>query len=278
MVQLSVVIPAFNEELRLPATLLSINEYLTYRYDSFEILVVDDGSADKTRQVVESYASAYPSIRLLSYGSNRGKGYAVRLGVLAAQGDLILITDADRSSPIEELATLRSALDAGADIAVGSRAKFASDKKVESSLLRRFAGLCFNVLVRSLLVRGILDTQCGFKLFRREIAHELFSMARSDGFAFDVEVLHVAMLRGYRIREISINWSHCDGSKVNLFVDSSKMFADVLLIAMRTAKGTFRAKRTNGAENAKSQMSSITVSSAKAKARDVNVSYSRGSK
>lgn len=243
--QLSVVIPAFNEESRLPATLLSINEYLANHYDSFEVLVVDDGSTDRTRQVVQSHAGEYPRVRLLSYGGNRGKGYAVRLGVLAAEGDFVLITDADRSSPIEELANLRIAVHEGADIAVGSRAKFDCDKKVESSLSRRIAGMCFNVLVRSLLVRGVFDTQCGFKLFKREQAQELFSVARSDGFAFDVEILHVAKLRGYRLCEVPINWSHSDGSKVNLFVDSPKMLLDVFRIAMRSARNAYRAKETH---------------------------------
>ncbi|HEY9681638.1 MAG TPA: dolichyl-phosphate beta-glucosyltransferase [Oculatellaceae cyanobacterium] len=242
---MSVVIPAFNEESRLPATLSSINDYLTDHYDSFEVLVVDDGSTDRTSQVVQSHASVYPNVRLLSYGGNRGKGYAVRLGVIAAQGDFVLITDADRSSPIDEVANLLAVLDEGADIAIGSRAKFACDKKVESSLSRRFAGICFNVLVRSLLVRGIFDTQCGFKLFKREQAHELFSVAQSDGFAFDVEILHVAKLRGYSVFEVPINWSHCDGSKVSLLVDSPKMLLDIFQIAMRSARNAYRAKKTH---------------------------------
>lgn len=240
MAELSVIIPAYNEERRLPATLVSIYDYLTNRGTDFEILVVDDGSLDHTSAVVESFAIDHPRVRLLSYSPNQGKGYAVRAGMLASHGSFLLLDDADGSSPISELTLLEDAIASGADIAIGSRAKPDPTRVVEALAYRKFIGNTFNFIVQSLLVPGIYDTQCGFKLFKRVIARDIFSVARLDGYAFDVEALFIARLRGYGVSEVAINWTNVAGSKVNVFLDSPRMLTEVLSVWLSSQIGRYR--------------------------------------
>lgn len=244
MAEISVVIPAYNEERRLGKTLESVYSYLAKNKNKFEIIVVDDGSLDHTVDVVDDFAKHFKTdsqdIRLLSYSPNQGKGYAVRVGVLAAHGDLILIDDADGSSAIEELGRLERAMENGADIAIGSRAKPDPDVKVEALPSRKFIGNTFNLIVQTLLVPGIMDTQCGFKLFKRSVALDLFTLNRVNGFGFDVEVLYVARLRGYKVAEVPINWTNVEGSKVNVFVHSPQMFLEVLGAACGGMIGTYK--------------------------------------
>lgn len=242
MVELSVIIPAYNEESRLPQTLAHVHNYLKQRGRSFEIIVVDDGSHDHTAELVIEYGKANPEVKLVSYQPNRGKGYAVRKGMLAAEGECMLIDDADGSSPIEEVERLEEAIKAGADVAVGSRAKPDESRKVEALLHRKFIGNTFNAIVQGLLLPGIYDTQCGFKLFKRKAARDIFSVNKIDGFAFDVETLYIAKIRSYKITEIAINWANMEGSKVNVFVDSPKMFLEVLKIAISALFGAYRSK------------------------------------
>ena len=240
MAEVSVVIPAYNEERRLPATLKSVYEHLSARGRSFEIVVVDDGSMDNTADFVESYAKTRPQVRLVSYSPNRGKGHAVRVGMLAAKGDFLLFDDADGSSPISEMTKLLDAIAGGADIAIGSRAKPDKDRTVKALPYRKYIGNTFNMIVQCLLLPGLYDTQCGFKMFKRSVAHDVFSVAHLDGFAFDVEVLFISRLRGYRISEKPINWSNVEGSKVNVLVDSPKMLFEVLWIAAGAWFGRYR--------------------------------------
>lgn len=240
MTELSIIIPAYNEQRRLPATLSNVYEYLQSRGEPFEIIVVDDGSHDETADVVEKYSQTRPEVRLISYQPNQGKGYAVRSGIMAAKGTLLLIDDADGSSPIEEVERLRSGIASGADIAIGSRAKPDDTRQVEALAYRKFIGNTFNFIVQRLLLPGIFDTQCGFKLFKADVAKEIFRVSRINGFGFDVEVLHIARVRGYSISEVAINWHNVEGSKVNVFVDSPKMFGDVLRVALSSLLGQYR--------------------------------------
>lgn len=211
---LSLVVPAFNEEKRLPVSLARISEWLGSRTPplSVEVLVVDDGSADRTAAVAEKTASGLGlNVRVLRLPENRGKGAAVRAGVLAAEGEQVLVTDADLSTPIEEVEKL---LAAGTPVAIGSRAVDATLVKQRQSIFRVASGKAFNLAVRVLVVSGIRDTQCGFKLFRRDAAREVFSRASVDRFAFDVEALLLARRLGYPIAEVPVLWFNSPDTRV----------------------------------------------------------------
>lgn len=248
MSKVSVIIPAFNEELRLPATLDSVCAYLEGSVDrDYEVIVVDDGSSDGTADFVRSYEEKNERVKLISYEENQGKGYAVRTGMLAAKGDYVIYNDADGSSPIEELEKLIKSIDSGHDLAFGSRAKPDDSRFVDALAYRKYMGNTFNLIVQALILPGIQDTQCGFKMFRRNVARDIFSVAQVNGFAFDVEILYIARLRHYKWEEVPINWSNVDGSKVNVFVDSPKMFVEVLKISMGAWLGRYR-KLINSAE------------------------------
>jgi len=240
MTELSVIIPAYNEEARLPRTLDSVYTYLTKRGRAFEIIVVDDGSIDHTVQEVESFAETRPNVRVLQYAPNQGKGYAVRTGMLAAKGELVLFNDADGASPIEEIEKLERGIANGADIAIGSRAKPDETAKVEALVYRKYIGNTFNLLVKSLLLPGYYDTQCGFKMFRHKVAQDIFSVARMNGFAFDVELLYIAKIRHYKVEEIAINWTNIEGSKVNVLVDSPKMLVGLLKVTVGAWFGKYK--------------------------------------
>ncbi len=240
MLALSVVIPAYNEEKRLERTLTSIHSYLVERGGSFEIIVVNDGSKDDTIGVVTTFAKHNAGVRLISYTANQGKGHAVRAGVLAARGEKILFDDADGSSPIEELERLEAALNNGASVVIGSRAKPDPTRKVHALAHRKFIGNSFNTIVNALVLGDIYDTQCGFKLFTSKAARDIFSVAVENGFAFDVEILCIAKMRGYKTAEVAINWSNVAGSKINVWTDSLKMFAQVVRISSRARLGKYK--------------------------------------
>jgi dolichyl-phosphate beta-glucosyltransferase len=228
---LSVVIPAYNEEARLGGTLQATLAYLDAHAPSFELIVVDDGSTDKTAKIVEAVQATRPEVKLLSYGGNRGKGYAVRFGMLRASGQRILFCDADLATPIEEIEKLNAALDEGYDIAIGSRDVKGSQLIKHQSFLREHGGKAFNQLVQRLTVPGIHDTQCGFKLFTRSAAQSVFSRCQIDHFAFDVELLYIARrLFGLRIAEVPIRWAHQEGSKVRFWRDGFRMVSAVVRI------------------------------------------------
>lgn len=231
--QLTVVIPAFNEAARIGPTVRRVIEYCEQSYPGgFEILVVDDGSADDTVAIARREGANCASLRVLEQGVNRGKGAAVRAGMLAARGEHVLFSDADLATPIEELAKLEAKLADGYDIAIASRAIEGADIRVRQHAMRELMGRGFNALVRTLLMSGIRDTQCGFKLFRRAAAADLFGRATVDGFAFDVEVLMLA--RGtYRVAEVPVVWRHIEESKVSPGSDAARMFADLVRLRFR---------------------------------------------
>ncbi len=230
---ISVVIPAYNEALRLEPTVREVAAYLRGRAIDFEIIVVDDGSRDGTFDIVQRLGAEIREVRGIRLPANRGKGCAVRTGVLAAHGARVLFTDADGATPIAELARLEGALDDGADGAIGSRAGMAHGVQIEARLHRRLLGRVFHTLVCLVAVGGYHDTQCGFKLFSRAVANDLFSRQRSDGFSFDVELLMLARRLGYRIREVPVNWTHQPGSRINLVTDSARMALDLFVIRAR---------------------------------------------
>jgi len=212
-VDLSVVVPAYNESARLQPTLVTVHDYLSHADLSWEIIVVDDGSTDDTPDIVKRAGDLSDRIRLLQLPRNRGKGCAVRSGVLDSQGRLVLLTDADLSTPIDELERLRAALP-GRVAAIGSRALARSRIEVHQGHIREALGRLGNTFIRMLAVPHVEDTQCGFKLFDGARARRLFSLAHVDGWAFDVEILHLCHRFGWPIVEVPVRWAHADGSTI----------------------------------------------------------------
>jgi dolichyl-phosphate beta-glucosyltransferase len=231
---LSVVIPAYNEAKRLPKTLERVQAFLDARGASYEIVVVDDGSTDGTAATVARGGKA----RLVENPGNRGKGYAVRRGMLEARGERRLMTDADLSTPIEELPRLEERLGEGYDVAIGSRALPGASIEVRQSRFRESTGRVFNRLVQGLVLTGLEDTQCGFKLFSAKAAEAAFAIARLDGFCFDVEALFVARRLGYRIAEVPVVWRNDTASKVSA-VRGGLAFLDILRIRVNALLGRY---------------------------------------
>lgn len=225
---LTVVIPCFNEELRLPDTVERIEKYLDARKAAYELILVDDGSTDGTRAVMDAAAQHHASVRIEAMPHNRGKGRALATGVGAAKGDQILVTDADLSTPIEELEKLQAALEGGAGIAIASRALRGSKVEVSQPLYRVLMGKGFNLIVQAVLLPGIWDTQCGFKLFRGEVAHQVFGPLITDGFGYDPEVLYRARKRGVRIVEVPVVWRNSAPTKVSPVRSSLDMLKHVV--------------------------------------------------
>jgi glycosyltransferase involved in cell wall biosynthesis len=240
-VSLSIVIPAYNEAERLPATLARVQAYLAGRHDTFqEVLVVDDGSRDATPRVVEDFARRHPAFRLLSNPGNRGKGYAVRNGMLAARGGWRLFSDADLSAPIEELDTLLAAAERErADVVIGSRAVDRALVGVHQPFLREYSGRLFNLVMRLVTGLPFRDTQCGFKLYSAAAAEAVFPRQLMDGFSFDVEDLVIARRLGLKVYECGVRWDNVEGSKVTLARGLSS-FADLFRIRARAARGLYR--------------------------------------
>ncbi len=245
IVSLSVVIPAYNEARRLPPYLQSVVAYLNGRGLAYEILIVDDGSTDETAALIEQAGAQHRAIRLIRLSRNSGKGAAVRAGMQAAQGALQLFADADGATPIQELERLEAAIKNGADLAIGSRTLASRDHRyrVQARIHRTLLGNLFNRIVRLLGIRDINDTQCGFKLFRQSVAQDLFSVARIDGYGFDLELLYIAQHRGYRIAEIPINWTDQPGSKVRVLRDGLAMVREMLAVRRNNARGLYAARQ-----------------------------------
>jgi dolichyl-phosphate beta-glucosyltransferase len=239
--EFSVVFPAYNEEARLEPTIREAAVYFRAKRIPVEIIVVDDGSRDRTSALVLRLAAEYEEIRLIRLAANRGKGYAVRSGVVNAEGEYILFADADGSTPIAEIERLHAAVMAGKPIAIGSRELAGDGVQVRARIYRRLMGRAFHALVSALTVRGIRDTQCGFKLLRSRVAHDLFSRMRMDGFSFDVELLMMAQRRGYGVAEIPVNWTHRAGSRVSLVTDSVRMARDLFIIRAHALRGHYDA-------------------------------------
>jgi dolichyl-phosphate beta-glucosyltransferase len=227
---LSIVVPCYNEEERLPHTVEQIERYLNGKNVEYELILVDDGSADGTRMVMDAAASRNRLVRLEALPRNRGKGRALAEGVAVAKGSEILVTDADLSTPIEELPKLQAELEKGAGVAIASRALRDSRVEVSQPIYRVLMGKAFNLLVQAVLLPGIWDTQCGFKLFRADVAHEAFAELTTDGFGYDPEVLYRAKKRGVRIAEVPVVWRNSAPTKVSPIKSSLDMFGHVLRI------------------------------------------------
>jgi dolichyl-phosphate beta-glucosyltransferase len=240
---LSVVVPAYNEAARLPRTLERIEEFLRGR--RYEIVIVDDGSTDGT--VEAARAAARRELVVLRNEGNRGKGYSVRRGMRAGRGARRLMTDADLSTPIEELERLERALDAGHDVAIGSRALEGARIEVRQPWYRENMGRLFNVFVRALALPGLRDTQCGFKLFSARAAEAVFAAARLDGFSFDVEALFIARRLGYRIAELPVVWRNDAATHVGLG-GGFQAFPDLLRIRLNQLRGCYELPAEGGEE------------------------------
>jgi len=239
---LSIIIPSYNEESRLPATLDGIAGYLQSYRGTAEVLVVDDGSKDGTAAVAEYFRIKIPTLRVVSNGVNRGKGYSVRHGMQEARGKIALFTDADLSAPIEEAGKLIEALE-NYDVAIGSRAMDRSLISVHESPFREFAGIVFNKIVRVILWLPFVDTQCGFKAFRRENCGVIFEQQRIERFGFDPELLYLARHHGLRTAEIPVRWGHSAATKVSMLRDSVQMFIDILTIRWNALRGCYPRKK-----------------------------------
>ncbi|MEZ5426648.1 MAG: glycosyltransferase family 2 protein [Pyrinomonadaceae bacterium] len=240
---LSIVIPAFEEEERLGASARRILSYIEKEKLSAELIIVDDGSRDKTAEVAEKACAEYPGIptRVIRYKENRGKGHAVKTGLLAARADIALFTDADLSTPIEELPKLVDPIQRGEyDLTFGSRALDRSLIGVHQPWRREQGGKVFNLIVRTLTGLPFWDTQCGFKAFNMKKFRPLLDVMQIERFGFDVEFLYVADLHELRLREIPVRWDHDERTKVSVFRDSKRMFNEVRLIRKNAKNGVYK--------------------------------------
>jgi len=232
---LSIVIPAFNEALRIGKALEEVEKYAASRPFATELILVDDGSSDSTVDLFRQFQSLWPETRILQNEINRGKGFSVRRGMLEAQGDVILFTDADLSAPIEETDKLLRALESSAaDAAVGSRALDRKLIGIHQPWRREFGGRCFNLFVRLFTGLNIHDTQCGFKLFRRATTRKAFELQRVERFGFDPEVLFLIKRLGGKIVEVPVRWNDNPATRVHFLRDSTRMFLDLLVLRWRS--------------------------------------------
>jgi glycosyltransferase involved in cell wall biosynthesis len=239
---LSIVIPAYNEALRIGSTLEKVRQYAETRNYPCELVLVDDGSQDETPQILENFQERNAKARILRNEPNRGKGFSVRRGVLEAQGEFVLFTDADLSAPIEEANKLLAALEtSGVDAAVGSRALDRRLIGIHQPWRREMAGRVFNLLVRLFTGLRIRDTQCGLKLFRRATTRRAFELQRVTGFGFDPEVLFLIQHLGGKIVEVPVRWNDSPATKVQFLRDSTRMFLDLVVLRWRALTGKYRA-------------------------------------
>lgn len=239
-IDISIILPCYNEELRLRPTVESIINYFSHKQDKIELIIVNDGSKDGTLELIKELVQQYPiTVKFLTYEINRGKGYATKLGMLAAEGKLILYNDADGASPVEEIEKLIDAINSGYDIAIGSRALASENTQVKTNVFRKIIGRIFSFFVSLIILGKIKDTQCGFKLFTQESAKFLFTRQTAERFSFDVEILFLAQKNKLKIAEVPINWTNVPGSKVNLIGDSLNMFFDLLQYRLKDLLKTY---------------------------------------
>jgi dolichyl-phosphate beta-glucosyltransferase len=239
-IHLSVVVPAYDEEERIGRTLAAIRSYLERRPYSSEVIVVDDGSRDRTAALAARSLSGLAGARVLARPVNRGKGFSVKEGVLASRGAYVLFSDADLSTPIEELDKFWPRIEDGCDVVIGSRALAGADIQVRQNPVRELMGKTFNLFVRLLFFRGIPDTQCGFKLFKRTAARDVFPRVRTAGFSFDVEVLDLCRRAGYKIGQVPVVWRNSPRSKVRILGSPAAMLLDLVRIRLRFGRGARR--------------------------------------
>jgi glycosyltransferase involved in cell wall biosynthesis len=235
----SIVIPAYNESTRLPATLDSVVGCIRKQGWAAEVIVVNDGSSDTTAEVVRDFARTAAEVRLIENPGNRGKGYSVRNGMLQARGDVALFTDADLSAPIEEAERLFAALEQGADIAIGSRWLESGRQTHKQPLYRQFFGRCFNAVTRMVMGLHFADTQCGFKAFTRQAAQAVFPLQTIERWGFDPEILFIALQRGLRVVEVPVGWAHDERTRMSYLKDGMKMLEEIATIRWNALRGRY---------------------------------------
>ena len=250
-VSVSVVIPAYNEELRIRSSLQKVMNFMSENYSDYEVLLVDDGSTDNTVKIAKEFVTKFANLKIIK-NPHSGKGYTVKTGVLKSNKDYILFADADLATPIEDLKRfLVWVTENDFDIAIGSREGIGAQREKEP-LIRHLMGRVFNFVVQLLVLKGINDTQNGFKLFKKEAAHKIFKATllypggKVEGpmvTAFDVEVLFLARKMGYKIKEVPVNWTYVDESKVNPLKDSIVNFLDVMKVKYNDIKGVYKFKK-----------------------------------
>jgi glycosyltransferase involved in cell wall biosynthesis len=238
----SIVIPAYNESARIPATLRSVVDHIRAQGWNAEVIVVNDGSRDSTAQLVADFVKSNPEVRLMENPGNRGKGYSVRSGLLQAQGEVVMFTDSDLSAPIEEAGRLFDAIAAGADIAIGSRWLEKGRQTHRQPFYRRFFGRCFNAVTRSIMGLRFADTQCGFKAFTRAAAQTVFQLQTIERWGFDPEILFIALKRGYRVIEVPVSWAHDERTRMSYLKDGMKMLEEIAIIRCNAFLGRYNKK------------------------------------
>ncbi|VAW16047.1 hypothetical protein MNBD_BACTEROID05-1105 [hydrothermal vent metagenome] len=236
---LSVIIPAYNEQEMIGSTIEEVGLFLKKNFPSYEIIVVDDGSTDNTKDIVSKVSNYHSSIKLISHYPNKGKGISVKEGIMQSKCDYVLFSDADLSTPIDEILKFMPFFDQGADVVIGSRALKESDLIKSQGIIRQNMGRFFNVLVQSLVLKGIKDTQCGFKCFKRSVARDVFSRQILSGFSFDAEILFIADDLNYVIKEVPVKWINREASRVSVVRDSLKMVRELFVIRDNQRKGRY---------------------------------------
>ena len=238
----SIVIPAYNESARIPATLRTVLTYVHAKGWEVEVIVVNDGSSDETVEVVNNFAKTAPEVRLIENPGNHGKGYSVRHGLLQARGEVVMFTDSDLSAPIEEAELLFAVIAAGADIAIGSRWLESERQTHRQPLYRQFFGRCFNAVTRAVMGLRFADTQCGFKAFTRAAAQTVFQLQTIEGWGFDPEILFIALKRGYKIVEVPVSWAHDERTRMSYLKDGVKMLEEIAIIRWNALLGRYDRK------------------------------------
>ncbi len=238
------MVPAYNESARIGSTLIKIVEHIRQQRWNAEVIVVDDGSRDDTFQVVTNFAATNPEVRIIQNPGNQGKGYAVRNGMLNARGQVLLFTDADLSSPITEAAKLFSALEQGADVAIGSRWIDPSLQFVRQSLKRQLLSRIYNLFLRMVLWFPYRDTQCGFKAFTRAASDKIFPLQRITRWGFDPEILYLARRLKFKVAEVPVAWGHDDGSKINPVRDGLRMASDAIKVRWYGMTGKYKSTKS----------------------------------
>lgn len=237
--RLSIVIPAYNEGARIESALDRVLTCVAERGWNAEVLIVDDGSSDNTAVIVRRWMETHPNLQLIHNEGNRGKGYSVRNGLLQAAGQIVMFTDADLSSPIEEAERLFDALNAGADVAIGSRWLDKQKQTIHQPLYRRFFGRCFNWVTRKVIGLPFKDTQCGFKAFKREAAQTIFRLQTIERWGFDPEILFIARKLKYKIVEVPVTWGHDERSRISYLKDGMKMLQEMAEIRGNSLRGRY---------------------------------------
>jgi glycosyltransferase involved in cell wall biosynthesis len=235
----SIVIPAFNESARIPATLKSVVACIRANQWPAEVIVVNDGSTDSTAQLVRDFAQSAPEVRLIENPGNRGKGYSVRSGILQALGEVVMFTDSDLSAPIEEADRLFAAIAGGADIAIGSRWLESGRQTHRQPLYRQIFGRCFNAVCRMVMQLPFADTQCGFKAFTRAAAQTVFQLQTIERWGFDPEILFIAIKRGFRVVEVPVSWAHDARTRMSYLKDGLQMLKELAIIRWNALTGHY---------------------------------------